>query len=84
MLASIRNLDYVVLICHDLAAMKEFYHGVMGFPIHLETASWIELRVGASLLTISSRDRPMVGSRTSDNSAAVQLAFPGDSGSVES
>lgn len=75
MLKSIRNLDYVVLLCDDLPRMKDFYHRVMGFPIHLETASWIELRVGSILLTLSRRDRPWVGPPLPDESAAVQLAF---------
>lgn len=75
MLKSIRNLDYVVLLCHDLSRMKDFYHHVMGFPIHLETESWIEMRVGSILLTLSKRDRPFVGPPLPDDSAAVQLAF---------
>lgn len=75
MLRAIRNLDYVVLLCKDLTRMKKFYHEVMGFPIHLETASWIELRVGSVLLTLSKRERPFVGSAIPDDAAAVQLAF---------
>ena len=75
MLKSIRHLDYVVLICNDLQPMKQFYHEIMGFPIHLETESWIEMRVGSMLLTLSKRDRPFVGSALPDDSAAVQLAF---------
>ena len=75
MLKSIRNLDYVVLLCNDLAPMKKFYHEIMGFPIHLETESWIEMRVGSLLLSLSKRDRPFVGSPLPDDSAAVQMAF---------
>ena len=75
MLKSIRHLDYVVLICNDLQPMKHFYHEIMGFPIHLETESWIEMRVGSMLLTLSKRDRPFVGSAVPDDVASVQLAF---------
>ncbi len=75
MLKSIRNLDYVVLLCRDLPRMKDFYQRVMGFPVHLETDSWIELRVGAVLLTLSRRERPFVGPGLPEGSAAVQLAF---------
>ena len=75
MLKSIRNLDYVVLLCDDLPSMKKFYHQVMGFPIHLETASWIEMRVGSVLLTLSKRERSFVGPPLPPDSAAVQLAF---------
>lgn len=74
MLKAIRNLDYVVLFCRDLAPMKHFYHEIMGFPIHLETESWIELRVGSILLTLSKR-RPGIGDPALEGSAAVQLAF---------
>jgi catechol-2,3-dioxygenase len=74
MLKSIRNLDYVVLLCNDLAPMRNFYHNLMGFPIHLETESWIEMRVGSLLLTLSKR-RPWVGDPPPAGSAAVQLAF---------
>ena len=75
MLKSIRNLAYVVLLCQDLPLMKNFYHHIMGFPIYLETDSWIEMRVGSVLLTLSKRGRPFVGPSLPDDSAAVQLAF---------
>lgn len=75
MLKSIRNLDYVILLCNDLSLMKNFYHDIIGFPIHLETAAWIEMRVGATLLTLSKRERPFVGPPLPQASAAVQLAF---------
>ncbi|GAB5492262.1 MAG: VOC family protein [Phototrophicaceae bacterium] len=75
MLNAIRNLDYVVLLCDDLEGMKNFYHEVMGFPIHLETASWIEMRIGAILLTLSTRNRPHLGASPPAESASVQLAF---------
>ncbi|MEM7735370.1 MAG: VOC family protein [Deinococcota bacterium] len=75
MLKSIRNLDYVVLLCSDLTCMKSFYHEVMGFPVHLETPSWIEMRVGSMLLTLSKRDRPFVNSLSPEGSTDVQLAF---------
>ncbi len=75
MLKSIRNLDYMVLLCNDLPLMKNFYHHIMGFPIYLETPSWIEMRLGSVLLTLSKRNRPFVGSPLPAGSAAVQLAF---------
>lgn len=61
MLKTIRNLDYVVLLCNDLALMKSFYQSTMGFSIYLETDSWIEMQVGSVLLTLSKRGRPYVG-----------------------
>jgi len=75
-LKSIRHLDYVVLLCQDLALMKDFYNETMGFPIHLDTGSWIEMRVGSVLLTLTQRGhRPFEGPPVPDESASVQLAF---------
>ena len=36
-LASIRNLDYVVLLCEDLARARQFYLDVLKFRIERET-----------------------------------------------
>ena len=75
MLKSIRHLDYVVLFSDDLHQMKRFYHDLMGFPIHLETESWVEFRIGATLLTIAKRVNSHLGPPIPAESAAVQLAF---------
>ena len=75
MLKSIRHLDYVVLLCQDLARMRDFYSKTMGFPIHLDTGSWIGMRVGSVLLTLAQRGRPFEGPPVPDGSASVQLAF---------
>lgn len=74
MLSNIRNLDYVVLLCEDVARMKTFYHEILGFPIHRDWGDWVEMRVGAVLLTLRERGRPYDGVKSS-NSASVQLAF---------
>ena len=74
MLANIRNLDYVILLCDDTARMKTFYHETLGFPIYRDWEGWIEMRVGAVLLTLRKRGRPYDGEKHSD-SAGVQLAF---------
>jgi lactoylglutathione lyase len=74
-LHTIRNLDYVVLLCRDISLMRSFYHDIMGFPVYLETTSWIEMRVGSVLLTLSKRERPFVGAPLPEGSATVQLAF---------
>jgi catechol-2,3-dioxygenase len=75
MLKSIRNLDYVVLLCDDIQGMKQFYHEIMGFPIYRDWGSWIEMRVGAVLLALRLRGRPYDGPSFQPHSAAVQLAF---------
>jgi catechol 2,3-dioxygenase-like lactoylglutathione lyase family enzyme len=74
MLSSIRNLDYVILLCGDVDAMKYFYHTILGFPIHRELKDWVEMNVGSSLLTLRPRGRAYDGKKLA-NSAGVQLAF---------
>jgi lactoylglutathione lyase len=74
MVANIRNLDYVVILCEDLQRMRAFYHEIMGFPIYRDQDDWLELQVGATLLTLRRRGRPYDGPKHPD-SAAVQLAF---------
>jgi glyoxylase I family protein len=74
MLASIRNLDYLVLLCDDPALMKVFYHETLGFPIYRDWEDWVELRLGSVLLTLRRRGRSYDGKKY-PNSASVQLAF---------
>jgi catechol-2,3-dioxygenase len=74
MLANIRNLDYVILLCEDVELMKSFYHGSLGFPIYRDWEDWVELRVGVVLLTLRKRGRPYDGGKLS-HSASIQLAF---------
>jgi lactoylglutathione lyase len=74
MLKNIHTLDYVILLCQDIALMKFFYHEMLGFPVERDWADWIEMRLGAVLLTLRKRGRPYDGQKTS-GSAGVQLAF---------
>src|SRR5687767_14993119 len=74
MLQAIRNLDYVILLCQELRQMRAFYHDALGFPIYRELEGWIELRVGAVLLTLPKRGRPYDGVKAGEH-AGVQLAF---------
>lgn len=71
---NLRSLDYVVLLCEDLALMKAFYHEVLGFPIERDWEDWVEMRLGGVLLTLRRRGRPYDGPKTLP-SASVQLAF---------
>ena len=74
MLKNIRNLDYVILLCEDLFQTKRFYHETLGFSIYRDWEDWIEMRVGAVLLTLRRRGRPYDGKKYPD-SASIQLAF---------
>ncbi len=72
---SIENIDYVILLCDDVASMKKFYTEVMGFEVHVELPNWIDLTVGDSLLTLRKRGRPYDGPKNPEISASVQLGF---------
>ena len=74
MLKNIRNLDYVILLCEEIPRMRNFYHEVLGFPIYRGNEEWVEMNVGASLLTLRKRGRPYDGNKLPD-SAGIQLAF---------
>jgi len=74
MLSKIRNLDYVILLCEDMVVMKNFYTSLLGFPIHRELEDWVEMQVGACLLTLRPRGRSYDDGKLS-HSASVQLAF---------
>ncbi len=82
-LGTIRNLDYVVLLCDDLPAMRHFYTAVMGFEEHqdlppgtLPAEHWLALKVGSSLLALRPRGRsPSDGPGPGTASASVQLAL---------
>jgi len=71
---NLHSLDYIILLCEDIAAMKAFYHDVLGFPIERDWGDWIELRAGAVLLTLRPRGRSYDGPAMA-GSAGVQLAF---------
>ncbi len=76
-IASIRNLDYVVLLCEDLVRARQFYLDVMKFRVERETPRWVSFHVGSGLLCL--RPRTLEGvfqdGPGAPGSASVQLAF---------
>ena len=76
-LGDIRNLDYTVLLCTDLAATRAFYADVMGFPLAFDSERWVSFQVGASLLTLKPRGKSLDwdDGPIPAGSASVQLAF---------
>jgi len=76
-IASIRNLDYVVLLCEDMVRARQFYLDVMKFRIERETPRWVSFHVGSGLLCL--RPRTLEGvfqdGPGAPGSASVQLAF---------
>ena len=76
-IASIRNIDYVVLLCEDIVRARRFYLEVMKFRIERETSRWVSFHVGSGLLCL--RPRTLEGvfqdGPGAPGSASVQLAF---------
>ena len=70
---NLHTLDYVILLCEDIARMKAFYHELLGFPIERDWEDWIEMRAGTILLTLRRRGRSYDG--PTSRGAGVQLAF---------
>jgi catechol 2,3-dioxygenase-like lactoylglutathione lyase family enzyme len=77
-LGRIRSLDYSIIYVRDMAAMRAFYEGVMGFPLERTLGEdWIEYRVGSNILALA---HPRVTAAANDDAipkgaAALQLAF---------
>ena len=76
--SSIRNIDYVVLLCGHMEKTRAFYRDVMKFPLETDQKNWVSFRVGSGLLTL--RPRGPLGTWHNDGpavagSASVQLAF---------
>jgi catechol 2,3-dioxygenase-like lactoylglutathione lyase family enzyme len=74
---SIRNLDYVVLLCEDMGRARQFYLDVMKFRIERETPRWVSFHVGSGLLCLRARTLEGVfqDGPGAPGSASVQLAF---------
>lgn len=74
-IGAIRSMDYVIVLCDDLARMKRFYTDIFNFRIEEESKHWIAFRVGTLFLGLRPRGRPYDGPAIPDTSAAMQLSF---------
>lgn len=74
-LASIRQLDYAILLCRDIAGMADFYSGIMGFSVIEASPDWVVFKTGSTVLTLRPRGRSYDGEGPPAGSASVQLAF---------
>jgi catechol 2,3-dioxygenase-like lactoylglutathione lyase family enzyme len=74
---SIRNIDYVILLCEDMVRARRFYLEVMKFRLERDTPTWVSFHVGSGLLCLRQRapDGPLKDGLSIAGSAAVQLAF---------
>ena len=73
-LASIRQLDYTILLCRDMAAMTAFYRDVMGFPLIEAGPDWVVFKAGGPVLALRPRGRDYDGDGPKAG-ASTQLAF---------
>jgi len=72
----IRAIDYTVIFVRDMAAMRRFYEGVLGFELLRELSpGWIEYRIGANTLALARPSRTAGDVPMPIGSASLQLAF---------
>ncbi len=73
---AIRSLDYVILLCDDLAKMKAFYERLFEFQVEEEFPDrMIFFRVGTLFLGLRKRGRPYDGPSLPAPSASIQISF---------
>ena len=73
---SIGAIDYTVIFVRDIAAMRGFYEGILGFALLRELSpGWIEYRIGANTLALAKPSRTATDAPTPRGSASLQLAF---------
>jgi catechol 2,3-dioxygenase-like lactoylglutathione lyase family enzyme len=73
---AIRAIDYTVIFVRDMAAMRRFYEGVLGFSLLRELSpGWIEYRVGGNTLALARPSLTSADDPTPNGSASLQLAF---------
>jgi catechol 2,3-dioxygenase-like lactoylglutathione lyase family enzyme len=73
---AIRAIDYTVIFVRDMAAMRRFYGGILGFPLARELSTrWLEFGVGANTLALAKLHLTAADAPTPVGSAALQLAF---------
>ena len=72
-LASIKSVNYVVLVCRDLAGARRFYAEVLGFEVAYERADWIKFQVGPVALAL--RPESDLFAQRQVAGPALQLAF---------
>lgn len=69
---AIRSLDYVILLCDDLAKMKAFYERLFEFQVEEDFPDrMVFFRVGTLFLGLRKRDRPYDGPSLPARSASI-------------
>ncbi|HRW09892.1 MAG TPA: VOC family protein [Caldilineaceae bacterium] len=76
MLTAVQQLNYVIVLCDDLARMKAFYQKLFPFAVNSESETSIAFRAGSTiLLGLRQRTRNYDGTGTRPELPGVQLAF---------
>lgn len=75
MLTSIQQLNYVIVLCHDLARMEAFYRDLLPFPVESESDTGLAFRAGSVLLALRKRTRKYDGQGVRTELPGVQIAF---------
>ncbi len=73
---AIRAIDYTVIFVRDMAAMRRFYEGILGFSLLRELSpGWIEYQIGGNTLALARPGLTAKDAPTPGGSASLQLAF---------
>ena len=75
MLTSVQQLNYAIVLCDDLEAMKTFYRDLFAFPVVSESETGLTFRAGDVLLSLRKRTRYYDGNGVRPELPGVQLAF---------
>lgn len=75
MLTAVQQLNYVIVLCDDLARMKAFYRDLFPFAVDSESDTSLALRAGSVLLGLRERTRSYDGAGVRPELPGVQLAF---------
>lgn len=75
-LRAIKQLDYTVIFCRDLPAMRRFYTDVMGFALERELGPrWLEFRLGSTILALTQHGGLFDDPPPPPGTLSLQLAF---------
>ena len=75
MLDTVQHLSYTIVLCDDIAGMKQFYRALLPFAVDSESDTSLALRAGGTLLGLRQRTRTYDGVGARQESPGLQLAF---------
>lgn len=75
MLTSVKQLNYVIILCDDMARMQRFYQELFAFTVDSASPTSLALRAGSVLLGLRQRTRDYDGQGVRLGLPGVQLAF---------